>query len=206
VVGDSTNLPKPIDRSDLVFTRHQHWTSARRCHRGAAPWWWGIGNLIYAAGGEHLRAPAPGPARRATAYEPITFHGSTTRPPMLEHSPAMKVARPSLWLITTASTCRGRDRPKYDIVTVEEFDPRAGLASGPDADRPLRRMPRCSAASSMYRAKASDTRRSLQESSLQSCHQCWKRFEPMPSRVTRWSRRPSATASTCRRANAAGQT
>jgi N-acetylneuraminic acid mutarotase len=90
-----------------------------------------IGNLIYVGGGEHRRPTgAPVPQGAPPAYEPVTDltvydtaadRWSTLRP--------MKVARDHAFagvIDGRLYVVGGRDRPKYDIVTIEEFDPGTG--------------------------------------------------------------------------------
>jgi N-acetylneuraminic acid mutarotase len=90
-----------------------------------------IGNLIYAAGGEHLRPPGtPVPQGAPAPYEPITdFTVYDTATDRWSTLPSMKVARDHAFVGVINDrlyVVGGRDRPKYDIVTVEEFDPGSG--------------------------------------------------------------------------------
>jgi N-acetylneuraminic acid mutarotase len=90
-----------------------------------------IGNLIYAAGGEHLRPPgAPVPQGAPAAYEPITdFTVYDTAADRWSTLAPMEVARDHAFVGVINDrlyVVGGRDRPKYDITTVEEFDPRSG--------------------------------------------------------------------------------
>jgi N-acetylneuraminic acid mutarotase len=90
-----------------------------------------IGNLIYAAGGEHRRpAGAPVPKGALPPYEPITdFTVYDTQTDRWSTLPPMKVARDHAYMGVINGrfyVVGGRDRPKYDITTVEEFDPAKG--------------------------------------------------------------------------------
>jgi N-acetylneuraminic acid mutarotase len=90
-----------------------------------------FGNLIYAIGGE-LRRPAGAPVPKGAppAYEPIADlavydpsadHWATLAPMRVARDHAYAgVVNGRLYLVG------GRDRPKYDIATVEEFDPDMG--------------------------------------------------------------------------------
>ena len=88
-----------------------------------------IGGLVYAAGGERRRAanappPPPGahpayePVADMAVYDPATDRWSVLAP--------MQVARDHAYGGVAAGkllVVGGRDRPKYDITTLEEFDP-----------------------------------------------------------------------------------
>lgn len=93
-----------------------------------------IGNIIYAAGGEHLRPPGtPVPKGAPAAYEPITdlVAYDTVADRWTKLAP-MKVARDHAFVGVINNrlyVVGGRDRPKYDITTIEEFDPATGAWS-----------------------------------------------------------------------------
>jgi N-acetylneuraminic acid mutarotase len=87
-----------------------------------------IGNLIYAAGGEHDRpAGKPVPQGAPPAYEPVTdFAVYDTAADHWTVLPAMKVARDHAYAGVINNhfyVVGGRDRPKYDIATIEDYDP-----------------------------------------------------------------------------------
>jgi len=93
-----------------------------------------IGNLVYAAGGERLRSPGtPVPKGAPPAYEPITdFAAYDTVADRWTKLAPMKVARDHAYVGVINNrlyVVGGRDRPKYDITTVEEFDPATGAWS-----------------------------------------------------------------------------
>ena len=88
-----------------------------------------VGDLIIAAGGEHRRAPG-GPAPKEGAhplYEPITnVYLYDTKADRWSVGPPLKVARDHPQWDTVGGkfyVIGGRDRPVYDIRTVEIFDP-----------------------------------------------------------------------------------
>jgi N-acetylneuraminic acid mutarotase len=90
-----------------------------------------VGKLIYAIGGEHRRpAGAPVPKGAPPAYEPIADFA--VYDPSADHWAtllSMKVARDHAYagvINGRLYLVGGRDRPKYDIATVEEFDPDTG--------------------------------------------------------------------------------
>jgi len=90
-----------------------------------------IGNLIYVAGGEHRRpAGAPVPQGAPPPYEPVTdLAVYDTAADRWSTLPPMKVARDHAYVGVIDGrlyVVGGRDRPKYDIVTIEEFDPGTG--------------------------------------------------------------------------------
>jgi N-acetylneuraminic acid mutarotase len=106
----STRAPLPAPRGALVV--------------GA------IGNLIYAAGGEHNRpAGKPVPQGAPPAYEPVAdFAVYDTGADHWTVLPSMKVARDHAYVGVINNhfyVVGGRDRPKYDISTVEDYDPAA---------------------------------------------------------------------------------
>jgi N-acetylneuraminic acid mutarotase len=87
-----------------------------------------IGNLIYAAGGEHNRpAGTPVPKGAPAAYEPVTdFAVYDTAADRWTVLPSMKVARDHAYsgvINNHFYVVGGRNRPKYDINTMEDFDP-----------------------------------------------------------------------------------
>lgn len=90
-----------------------------------------IGNLIYAAGGEHRRPPGspPGPPGAPAAYEPVG--DLTVYDPQTDEwrsLPPMHVRRDHAYGAVIDGhlyVAGGRDRPKYDISALEEFDPNA---------------------------------------------------------------------------------
>jgi len=101
-----------------------------------------VGDLIYAAGGEHRRpAGSPVPKGAPAAYEPIAdlavYDPKADRWQVL---PAMRFARDHAYVGSINGrlyVVGGRDRPKYDITAVEEYDPasrawteRAGMPTG----------------------------------------------------------------------------
>jgi N-acetylneuraminic acid mutarotase len=87
-----------------------------------------IGDLIYAAGGEHRRpAGSPVPKGAPAAYEPISdvavYEPKADRWQVL---PSMHYARDHAFVGSINDhlyVVGGRDRPKYDIAAVEEYDP-----------------------------------------------------------------------------------
>jgi N-acetylneuraminic acid mutarotase len=90
-----------------------------------------IGTRIYAAGGEHSRPPGtPVPPGALPAYEPITeLLAYDTIADSWSKLPSMKVARDHSYVGVINNrlyVIGGRDRPKYDITTVEEFNPANG--------------------------------------------------------------------------------
>jgi len=134
VGGFHEPFPKraPIDSTWVFDPATNHWDkraplpSPRGAMVVAA-----IGNLIYAAGGEHLRpAGTPVPQGAPAGYEPITdFSVYNPQADRWATLPAMKVARDHAYVGVVNGrlyVVGGRDRPKYDIVTVEEFDPGTG--------------------------------------------------------------------------------
>lgn len=88
-----------------------------------------IGNLIYAAGGEHRRPPGspPGSPGAPAAYEPVadlTVYDPQTNE--WRSLPPMQVRRDHAYGAVVDGrlyVAGGRDRPKYDITALEEFDP-----------------------------------------------------------------------------------
>jgi N-acetylneuraminic acid mutarotase len=90
-----------------------------------------IGNLIYAAGGEHRRPPGspPGPPGAPAAYAPVAdldvYDPQTNTWRSL---PPMHVRRDHAYGAVVDGrlyVAGGRDRPTYDITALEEFDPSA---------------------------------------------------------------------------------
>jgi len=87
-----------------------------------------IGDLIYAAGGEHRRPPgSPVPKGAPPPYEPIAdvavYDPKADRWQVL---PSMHHARDHAFVGSINGrlyVVGGRDRPKYDITAVEEYDP-----------------------------------------------------------------------------------
>jgi N-acetylneuraminic acid mutarotase len=87
-----------------------------------------VGDLIYAAGGEHRRpAGSPVPKGAPAPYEPIAdlsvYDPKADRWQVL---PAMHYPRDHAYVGSIAGrlyVAGGRDRPKYDITAVEEYDP-----------------------------------------------------------------------------------
>jgi hypothetical protein len=166
-----------------------------------------IGNLIYAAGGEHLRPPgAPVPQGAPTAYEPITdFTVYDTAADRWSTLAPMEVARDHAFVGVINDrlyVVGGRDRPKYDVTTVEEFDPRSSAPPCRQAVRAVMR--RCWAASSMSSA-ARATRRPRPVSTARSRPSilpptAGSGSSPCRCRATPWSPRPSAIALSCRAA------
>jgi N-acetylneuraminic acid mutarotase len=123
---------EPIDSTWVFDPATNHWDrrAPLPAPRGAMVVG-AIGNLIYAAGGEHRRpAGASVPKGAPPAYEPITDF--TVYDPAKDRwsaLPAMKVARDHAYVGIINGrlyVVGGRDRPIYDIATVEEFDPAAG--------------------------------------------------------------------------------
>jgi N-acetylneuraminic acid mutarotase len=134
VGGFHEPFPKrePIDLTWVFDPSTNHWDrraplpSPRGAMMVAA-----IGDLIYAIGGEHRRpAGAPVPKGAPPAYEPIADFA--VYDPSADHwatLPPMKVARDHAYagvINGRLYVVGGRDRPKYDIATVEEFDPDIG--------------------------------------------------------------------------------
>jgi N-acetylneuraminic acid mutarotase len=87
-----------------------------------------IGDLIYAAGGEHRRPPgSPVPKGAPPPYEPISdlavYDPKADRWQVL---PSMHYARDHAFVGSINGriyVVGGRDRPKYDIAAAEEYDP-----------------------------------------------------------------------------------
>jgi N-acetylneuraminic acid mutarotase len=133
VGGFHQPFPKrdPIDLAWVFDPATNHWDrrAPMPSKRGAMVVG-AIGSLIYAAGGERLRTPGtPVPQGAPAPYEPITdFTVYDTLADRWSTLPAMKVARDHAYVGVINDrfyVVGGRDRPKYDIATVEEFDPRA---------------------------------------------------------------------------------
>jgi N-acetylneuraminic acid mutarotase len=88
-----------------------------------------IGNLIYAAGGEHRRPPGspPAPPGAPAAYEPVgdlSVYDPQTN--MWRSLPPMHVRRDHAYgavIDGRLYVTGGRDRPTYNITALEEFDP-----------------------------------------------------------------------------------
>jgi N-acetylneuraminic acid mutarotase len=88
-----------------------------------------IGDLIYAAGGEHRRPPGspPGPPGAPAAYEPVA--DLTVYDPQTDtwrSLPPMQVRRDHAYGAVVDGhlyVVGGRDRPTYDLTALEEFDP-----------------------------------------------------------------------------------
>jgi N-acetylneuraminic acid mutarotase len=134
VGGFHQPFPKrdPIDLAWVFDPATNHWDrrAPMPSKRGAMVVG-AIGNLIYAAGGERLRTPGtPVPQGAPAPYEPITdFTVYDTVADRWSTLPAMKVARDHAYVGVINDrfyVVGGRDRPKYDIATVEEFDPKTG--------------------------------------------------------------------------------
>lgn len=134
VGGFHEPFPKrdPIDLTWVFDPATNHWDKRAPlpAPRGAMAVG-AIGNLIYAAGGEHRRpAGAPVPKGAPPPYEPITdFTVYDTQTDRWSTLPPMKVARDHAYMGVINGrfyVIGGRDRPKYDITTVEEFDPAKG--------------------------------------------------------------------------------
>jgi N-acetylneuraminic acid mutarotase len=123
---------EPIDSTWVFDPATNHWDRrAPLPSRRGALVVGAIGNLVYAAGGEHRRpAGTPVPQGAPPAYEPVTdFTVYDPQADRWSQLPAMKVARDHAFVGVINGrlyVVGGRDRPKYDIVTVEEFDPGAG--------------------------------------------------------------------------------
>ncbi len=89
-----------------------------------------IGNLIYAAGGEHRRPPGKAiPPGANPTYEPVTdLTVYDTRTDRWQTLPPMKVARDHAFggaIDGNIYVMGGRDRPVYDLTAAEEYVPRA---------------------------------------------------------------------------------
>jgi N-acetylneuraminic acid mutarotase len=93
-----------------------------------------VGEKIYAIGGEHYRPKGtPVPAGAPAAYEPLTDAAVyDTRADKWQVLPPMKVARDHAYVGVIDGkiyVVGGRDRPKYDITTLEAFDTATGTWS-----------------------------------------------------------------------------
>jgi N-acetylneuraminic acid mutarotase len=134
VGGFHQPFPKrdPIDLAWVFDPTTNHWDKrAPMPSKRGAMVVGAIGNIIYAAGGEHLRPPGqPVPQGAPAPYEPITdFTAYDTVADRWSTLPGMKVARDHAYVGVINDrlyVVGGRDRPKYDIATVEEFDPKTG--------------------------------------------------------------------------------
>ena len=88
-----------------------------------------IGNLIYAAGGEHRRPPGspPAPAGAPAAYEPVAdLAVYDPQTDTWRSLPPMQVRRDHAYGAVIDGhlyVAGGRDRPTYNITALEEFDP-----------------------------------------------------------------------------------
>jgi N-acetylneuraminic acid mutarotase len=90
-----------------------------------------IGDKIYAIGGEHYRPKGtPVPEGAPAPYEPVAWLSIyDTGTDKWQDAAPMKVARDHAYVGVIGGKLYlvgGRDRPKYDIVAIEEFDPATG--------------------------------------------------------------------------------
>lgn len=90
-----------------------------------------IGDRLYAIGGEHYRPKdAAVPKGAPAAYEPVAWLSVyDTRADKWQDAVPMKLARDHAYVGVVGGKLYlvgGRDRPKYDIVALEEYDPAAG--------------------------------------------------------------------------------